>query len=111
MAVYLRPYENEALPTAEELFQAANLLSDHGVPLALVRAINGEGLVRREFRTRKGRLFLRAFLGWIDFETDLKYTAWIERLPEPLEWRISQVLDTTTNQGQRLRRYLSKRGW
>lgn len=110
MAVYLRPYDREPLPNAGELYAAANLLSDHDFPLALIRAINGEALVRFGARTRKGRLLVRLILLWFDVETGVEHSAIGRRLPW---WFWSKVLPTwrLSKRLQEARRIIKKRGW
>jgi hypothetical protein len=99
MAVYLRPYEDEPLPTADELEAAAKLLGDHDFPLALIRAINGEALIRHEADTLAGRTLLRAIHFWFDVSSWLEYDVpGADRVPW---WRV-------TNRVQDVRRLIAR---
>lgn len=106
MAVYLRPYAGEPIATADELREAAKLLSAHDYSLSLIRAINGEALVREGARTRKGRTIVRLILAFFDFESWLTYDVLdhipvLHRLPT---WRLANRL-------QGVRGWVKAHGW
>jgi hypothetical protein len=107
MAVYLRPYDTEPVANASELREAANLLSDEGYPLSLIRAINGEALIREGAQTRKGRTLVRLILAFFEFESwyahEAKLPRWLTSRALPL-WRLANRL-------QDVRRRIEKAGW